>query len=76
MPLFFGKVADTSLTCTTNVMFPRYLFFIFFFKVSKKNFVVFNEICHAYSTVQQLVNITIIINSLLFLFYTLYISNL
>ena len=49
--LFFGKVRETRFTC--NVVFPRYLFFIFF-KVSKKNFIVFNKIYQAYSTVQQL----------------------
>ena len=75
MLLFFGKVRDTSFTCTVNVVFPRYVFFIFF-KVTKKNFIVFNKICcYVYPTVQQLwsnahllVKISIIINCLLFNF--------
>ena len=81
MLLFFGKVRDTRFGCTINLVFPRFLFFIFF-KVTKNNFIVFNKICHVYPTVQQLcskahqlVKISIIVNCWLF-YFTLYISNL
>ena len=40
-----------SFTIATNVMFPWYLFFVFF-KITKKNLVVFNKKTHVYSTVQ------------------------
>ena len=73
--LFFRKVRNTSFTVIIKVVFPQYLFFIFF-KVIKKNFIVFNKICYIYQAVQQqlwsnthqLVKIFIITDCLLFYF--------
>ena len=50
--IYFRKVKTTIFTCTIILVFPDYLFFAF--KISHKNFMVFNKICHIYSTVQQL----------------------
>ena len=72
MRWFSKKVRNTIFACTIKLMFPRYLFFIFF-KIIKKNFMVFKKICNVYPTVQQfcsnahqLVEIFIIISCLLF----------
>ena len=65
--LFFRKVRDTSLTCKI-VVFPSYLFFIFF-KVAKKNSTTLE---HRSSTSKDFYNY----KSSAFLFYILYISNL
>ena len=77
----FGKVKDTSFTCTINAVFPKYLFFIFF-KVTKNNFIVFNKICllnnlifleQRLSTCKDSYNYTLLFYTLLF--YTPYLSS-
>ena len=77
----FGKVKDTSFTCTINAVFSKYLFFIFF-KVTKNNFIVFNKICllnnlifleQRLSTCKDSYNYTLLFYTLLF--YTPYLSN-
>ena len=47
--LHFKKVKITIVICTIMLVFPGYQSA---FKISHKNFIVFNKICHIHSTVQ------------------------
>ena len=47
------KVRNTIFACTKKLMFPGYLFFIFF-KILEKNFMVFNKICCVFPKIHQL----------------------
>ena len=82
MRLFSKNLRITIFARTVKLVFSMYLFFIFF-KIAKKNFMVFNKIGHIYPVVQQrwsnahqLVDISIIINCLLFYStFSVYLSN-